>query len=188
MDRKRGFTLIELLVVIAIIGILATIIIISYNNAQAKARDNKRKVDLESIASALEMRYADKHRYSNTDHDTFASYVNDSADPRYWPKLGNWLSGYLSSLPQDPKVALSSYNGLESWNQSEIYSYGVILWPNQYCLTTRLETSSGNTAFYPVGGICGGYGPATTDPPNFSYNQQDHDNNKAYFIDKHTNR
>lgn len=186
--KRRGFTLIELLVVIAIIGILATIIIISYSNAQAKARDNKRKVDLESISSALEMKYADTHRYSNSGHDTFNSYVDDPVHYSYWPKLGTWLSGYLSPLPQDPKVTLGDYNGLQAWNQADIYSYGVILWPNQYCLTARLETRSGNTASYPVGGICGGYGPETIDPPHFHYNQADHDANKAYFIDKHTTR
>ena len=34
-----AFTLVELLVVVAIIGILATVVVISYSGAQAKARD-----------------------------------------------------------------------------------------------------------------------------------------------------
>jgi len=38
---KRGFTLIELLVVIAIIGILASIVLVSFPGAQKKARDSR---------------------------------------------------------------------------------------------------------------------------------------------------
>lgn len=63
MIKKRGFTLIELLVVIAIIGILATIILVSYNNMQAKSRDSKRKSDLQTMASAMEIYYSDMKVY-----------------------------------------------------------------------------------------------------------------------------
>jgi len=38
---KKGFTLIELLVVIAIIGILASIVLVSFPGAQKKARDSR---------------------------------------------------------------------------------------------------------------------------------------------------
>ena len=57
---KRGFTLIELLVVIAIIGILATFIVASFTSAQQKARDSKRKTDLDAIKKALELYKGDQ--------------------------------------------------------------------------------------------------------------------------------
>ena len=60
--NKKGFTLIELLVVIAIIGLLATIVLVSLNNARVKARDAKRKVDLQAIAKAMEMYYYDLNK------------------------------------------------------------------------------------------------------------------------------
>lgn len=41
MFNKRGFTLIELLVVIAIIGILASIVLVSFPTASKKANDSR---------------------------------------------------------------------------------------------------------------------------------------------------
>ncbi|OGE07316.1 hypothetical protein A2615_00525, partial [Candidatus Curtissbacteria bacterium RIFOXYD1_FULL_41_36] len=52
---RRGFTLIELLVVITIIGILAAIAIVSYGGTQERARDSRRKSDLDAIKKALEL-------------------------------------------------------------------------------------------------------------------------------------
>ncbi len=61
--NKRGFTLIELLVVIAIIGLLATIVLVSLNNARNKANDAKVKSDLSQIMLGMEMYYADNSEY-----------------------------------------------------------------------------------------------------------------------------
>lgn len=52
---KKGFTLVELMIVIVVIGILASITIVSYSNAQPAARDAKRKSDLQSIAEAIQL-------------------------------------------------------------------------------------------------------------------------------------
>ena len=57
---KNGFTLIELLVVIAIIGLLSTTIMTSLNSARSKARDTRRKADLDAVRKALEL-YYDKY-------------------------------------------------------------------------------------------------------------------------------
>jgi len=61
--NQRGFTLMELLVVIAIVGILATLAILMFRDAQAKARDAKRKSDLKNISTALEMYNNDYGKY-----------------------------------------------------------------------------------------------------------------------------
>ena len=49
---ERGFTLIELLIVIVIIGILMSVLLVSYQGTRRTARDGKRKADLEQIRSA----------------------------------------------------------------------------------------------------------------------------------------
>jgi prepilin-type N-terminal cleavage/methylation domain-containing protein len=50
---KTGFTIVELIVVVAVIGVLASIVMVNYSGAQAKARDTKRISQLTSIAEAI---------------------------------------------------------------------------------------------------------------------------------------
>ena len=86
---KKAFTLIELLVVIAIIGLLASISIISLNNARAKARDTKRVADIKQVTTALELFFNDAGRYP-TDQEWASgslSYNNQT---------------YLSTIPSAP--------------------------------------------------------------------------------------
>lgn len=53
MKRRAGFTLIELVIAIIVIAILATIVLVNYNAAQAKARDTRRMSNLNSISEAI---------------------------------------------------------------------------------------------------------------------------------------
>lgn len=61
--KQGGFTLIELLVVISIIGIMAGLSLFAVQGARESGRDARRKSDLESIRSALEIYKADCGRY-----------------------------------------------------------------------------------------------------------------------------
>jgi prepilin-type N-terminal cleavage/methylation domain-containing protein len=62
----RGFTLVELLVVIAIIGILASIVVVSLNNARVRARDTKRIGEVGQLQIALEGYFNDLGSYPAT--------------------------------------------------------------------------------------------------------------------------
>ncbi|TXG78021.1 type II secretion system protein [Patescibacteria group bacterium] len=62
-QRQSGFTIVELLIVIVIIGILATLVIVTFSGVQQKARDSERKTDINAIAGQLEAVYASKGFY-----------------------------------------------------------------------------------------------------------------------------
>ncbi len=57
--KNKGFTLIELLVVISIIGLLASIMLLAFNNVRFKARDAKRIAHMKQIVTALSFYYDD---------------------------------------------------------------------------------------------------------------------------------
>jgi prepilin-type N-terminal cleavage/methylation domain-containing protein len=63
MKKQQAFTLVELLVVVGIISILATIGLTSYSSITKQSRDAKKKGDLESLRSALELYRSDNNYY-----------------------------------------------------------------------------------------------------------------------------
>ena len=92
---KKGFTLIELLVVIAIIGILASIVLVSLNNARSKARDVKRVGDIRQVQLALEGFYDDNAAYPGG--DGVATTCSGMA-----AELTGLVPTYIAALPTDP--------------------------------------------------------------------------------------
>ena len=74
--KVSGFTLLELLIVMAIIGVLASIGIATYGTVQSKARDARRKSDLENVARALEMYRNDEGEYPTAFSFTGGSFLN----------------------------------------------------------------------------------------------------------------
>ena len=67
MSKSKGFTLIELLVVIAIIGILASIVLVSFPGATKKAKDSR------VISAISQARTVMTYLYANDgDYDAFA--------------------------------------------------------------------------------------------------------------------
>ena len=64
-DKRRGFSLIELMVGVSIIAVLATVGMVSYRSANARARDSRREADVQQIRAALEMYRTDNGVYPN---------------------------------------------------------------------------------------------------------------------------
>ena len=92
----RGFTLIELLVVIAIIGVLASIVLASLNNARRKSRDARRIVDMKQIGLALQL-YLDG---AGAGEFPLGNATCDATDDYGLRPLV--AGGYIPSVPRDP--------------------------------------------------------------------------------------
>lgn len=98
MRNPRGFTLIELLVVIAIIGMLASIIMASLNNARTKGKDAARISAVKSLKLAMELYYSDNGGYptsaGSADGDVLLSDATIVAAlvPKYIPVMPSNLT------------------------------------------------------------------------------------------------
>ena len=88
---ERGFTLIELMIVVAIIAILAGILIPNFVNARAQAQTAACESNLRSIATALELYYADNQVYPTAS--------GAAVQPALLTANG---VAYLSNTPKDP--------------------------------------------------------------------------------------
>jgi general secretion pathway protein G len=108
-----GFTLLELLITMAIIAMLAAISIFALSGARQQGRDGKRKSDLESIRSALELYKADCDKYpSNIPTAASATSLNGNTAPC---NVGA-TNVYLNKTPADPSGSEYGYsvNGTNS--------------------------------------------------------------------------
>lgn len=54
IDKYRGFTIVELLIVIVVIGILSSLVIVSYNGIQQRTAQSKQANDIALLAKAVE--------------------------------------------------------------------------------------------------------------------------------------
>ena len=64
LNRKEsGFTIVELLIVIVVIGILAALVLNTFQGVQARARDTERRTDINVIATQLEVYHSDYGYY-----------------------------------------------------------------------------------------------------------------------------
>jgi general secretion pathway protein G len=72
--NNRGFTIVELLIVIVVIGILAALVITTFNGIQQKGRDTERQTDIKALHGQLEAYYAQNGNYPTLTN------LNDRAD------------------------------------------------------------------------------------------------------------
>ncbi|MFH2061590.1 MAG: prepilin-type N-terminal cleavage/methylation domain-containing protein [Candidatus Beckwithbacteria bacterium] len=115
--KNKGFTFIEMLVVITIIAVLTMIGVTSFGVANRKARDGKRKGDLEQIRAALEIYYTDESDYPPS--LTFGTGT-----------ITNGSDTYMNPVPNDPL-------------STQTYVYTSVALSKSYDLYALLEGEAG---------------------------------------------
>jgi general secretion pathway protein G len=122
---QHAFTLIELLVVISIIGVLISLAVAGFSNAQRKGRDARRKEDLKAVQTALEQYYVVNGSYIiNPDLTSLENYVADMTSG------DDYLPG---GAPVDPR-------------NTGTYVYTVGANDDAYCVCAEMESMPGNAS------------------------------------------
>lgn len=74
--KQSGFTIVELLIVIVVIGILAALVITTFNGIQQKGRDTERQTDIKALHGQLEAYYAQTGYYPTLANVNDATWRN----------------------------------------------------------------------------------------------------------------
>ncbi|MGH7142462.1 MAG: type II secretion system protein [Candidatus Saccharimonadales bacterium] len=129
LKKQKGFTIVELLIVIVVIGILATLVLVTYTGVQSKARDTVRQTDIDAVDSHLETFYAQYGFYPSE-----ADLAQTGT--------GNFVSTFMQGL--DPNSLTSPEGGTiaTAAQSSGNYSYGYVA-SGTSCTNTTLTTITG---------------------------------------------
>jgi prepilin-type N-terminal cleavage/methylation domain-containing protein len=98
--NNKGFTLIELLVVIAIIGMLLSVIMVSFGQSRLRSRDAKRLSDMQQIRSGM---------------DLYFNHGGGYPDPADWASGNLACSGtQIMEVPVDPVTGVPYVYGTQN--------------------------------------------------------------------------
>ncbi|EKD56544.1 MAG: type II secretory pathway, component OutG [uncultured bacterium] len=150
--KNKGFSLTEIMVVVLIIGILTSIVTVNLSSAKVKGRDSKRQSDMEAMAAALEIYYAQNKAYPIAKSWNALKDVTDTSGKTFYPT-------YISSWPADPKTATGTFP------KAYIYYYASNDTGSMFVVDARLEGKGTcdssivlndpiNDSFYKSGLVC----------------------------------
>lgn len=134
LKNKKGFTIVELLIVIVVIGILATLVIVTFTGIQQKARNSERQTDINAVDSHVE-----------AFHAQYGAYPTSA-------QLGNtaWRVKYMKGLDAEALVSPKKQNMGSSNTSTEAYWYIPTTDGSTACsggtLTATAETPDVDTA------------------------------------------
>lgn len=97
LSRRAGFTLVEMLVVLAIIGSIAGLVGPRVLNYLSESKVKTAQIQMENIASALDLFYLDAGRYPSSEEGLNALVQRPAG-------TSSWNGPYLktSNVPKDP--------------------------------------------------------------------------------------
>ena len=145
VNREQGFTLIELLIVSIIVGILATLVAMTYSGVQAKNRNTDRQARLNNLQSQLETYYAQKSQYPSLKQlndpkwreDNLKEFPSEAVeDPQWDETITDCRVGDKPALADKPSKKCYSYQATTS-DGSPCTDEAVAC--AQYTLTALLE-------------------------------------------------
>lgn len=144
-NLKSGFTIVELLIVIVVIGILAALVLNSFSQAQAKARDSKRMTDLQALRKYAAAYAAENGESPKSSQGCWAarSYLV-GGECEDFANFGD-ITKYMGSngLPKDPKndstYFYMYYKGQKVNATGDGATGGTLA---DFVLVARLETSN----------------------------------------------
>ena len=151
---RKAFTLVELLVVMAIMGILTIITVSQFRTARKRANDVARKGDLNAVAKALQMYFADYGVMPDMD-DSSGGQIEVESEVKTWG--GEFADNASTPYVYMKKLPVENTSG---WPQ---YCYKTDDDNKKYALFARLEVKSDSECVdvNPVDGVgdysCGGY-------------------------------
>ncbi len=125
--RNEGFTIVELLIVIVVIGILAALVLNTFQGVQARARDTERKTDINAMHTQVEV------------------FFNDSSTGQY-PLTAAGLT--TANLPGIDSEAFLDPDGVSVTAGTGEYAYDVsgatcdLVGCDSYTLTATMEEES----------------------------------------------
>jgi general secretion pathway protein G len=95
--RRAGFTLVEMLVVLAIIGSIVGLVGPRVLNYLSESKVKTAQIQMENLASALDLFYLDAGRYPSTEEGLSALVQRPAG-------LASWSGPYLktTAVPKDP--------------------------------------------------------------------------------------
>lgn len=130
LQALNGFTIVELLVVVAIIGMIASMIFVSFESTRAKSRDARREEDMKQVQNALGLYFVNNRQFPECSE----LVINGSTDCVSDALIA---VGAISGLPTDP---VQGSSGVCDGENSYVYCYSSDLFT--YTLKYRLETDS----------------------------------------------
>ncbi|OGG11930.1 hypothetical protein A2Z00_03860 [Candidatus Gottesmanbacteria bacterium RBG_13_45_10] len=134
---KRGFTLIELLVVIAIIAVIVAFALTNFVGARQRAKDIKKKSELQSIKTAIRLYYNDNGAYPGP--TTMA--IND-LDGCGTTKVASCINACTGQFAAGPNGCDTVYMKQLPPASSYAWYYRNVAGGDDFCIWTALENPS----------------------------------------------
>lgn len=154
----RGFTMIELLVVVSIIGVLASLIMVSFTSSQKQAKDAERKSDIRQYSTALE-------GFANKNGGLYPART-DASGATASTTVCNDID--ITACPEDPKISADpsypsyKYQSDGSLSDGSATATAYVLWAKLenfdgywvVCSTGKVGTITATIWTIPTSGSC----------------------------------